>query len=376
MPQSGRVIMFKVAISKRCRAFLPILLSAAGPAAFGQTYDPRTGIAELPGNPVAPTSYTQCDTLQRQWSQLSKALEDAHEKCLEAHHKEPEDPRASFTPSNPVCSHFECQKLHTARIEIGQKSKERVDACRAEVAQFQKKQQIARQEMQSIKDRQQAEQEQQSALQREIQARKAAAERQQEQRAEEALQLEQKRREASEQIAQTLANNVDSIEQALRRKQQLEAAQNAPLTGDGEFAGVLPAPPDTVQQEDLSVSRLTKQGDPPDTITDRWKAGQSNWRADGFFDRELYTWQFYVTDTDLCPAIQEGETNILRGALYQETAIAHIQVVNHTIVRSNIEKRRNFLRCIRPSEMNGYPKYRPAPVDLPKIPSATMGCRG
>src|SRR5690348_1511355 len=94
---------------------LSIFLCACMTTAAAQTYDPRTGIAELPGSPVAPKSYAQCDALQQQWSQLSKAIEDAHQKCLDAHHKEAEDPRASFSPSNPVCSHPECQSLHTAR---------------------------------------------------------------------------------------------------------------------------------------------------------------------------------------------------------------------------------------------------------------------
>lgn len=64
-----------------------------------------------------------------------------------------------------------------------------------------------------------------------------------------------------------------------------------------------------------------------------------------------------------------------RGALYQEIAIAHLQVINNKIVRSDIEKQRHFLRCISPGEMSSYPKYKRYTVDVPKTPSGG-GVRG
>lgn len=188
-----------------------------GTVAAAQTYDPRTGIAELPGSPLSPTSSTQCDTLQQQWSQLIQALEEAHQKCLDAHSKEPEDPRASFATNNPICSHAECQSLHTARMDMKQKGDDRVQTCRAGVSQFQKNQQIQQQQQEQQAAIQQAlDQEEQQALARDKW---------------QAAQLEKQRREANEKIAALLAANAKVLDQNLRAIKQMEAAVDASSTG-------------------------------------------------------------------------------------------------------------------------------------------------
>jgi hypothetical protein len=358
-------------LGSRC-ALLPILLLATSPGVVGQTYDPKTGIAELPGSPVAPTSYTQCDMLQQQWAQLSKAIEDAHQKCLDAHHAEAQDPRASYAASNPVCSHPSCQSLHTARIEIGQKADDRVQSCRADVAQFQKKQQIATEQFQAQQQRQQQQQE-------ENEEQAAAAKRallgQMNQRAEQSAQLQQKQRDASQKIANLLAENAAALEEALLAKQQSQAADSSVQSGFNEFSPVLPSDPDVVTEVNLdTATNVVKMGNPPDTITSPWDAGQKSLN-DGFFDRQVYIWQFSAPDNDLCPSVPDGQGGTQRGALFQETAVAHFQVINGIIVHSDIEKHRNFLRCLSPSQIGSYPKYRVFPFYI-KTKSAAMGDRG
>jgi len=168
-----------------------LLFCACVSIAAGQSYDPRTGVIEWPADPVAPASHAQCDKLAQQWSQLSKQIEDAHQKCLDVHHGD----------------HLACQSLHTAQIEINQNATERVQACRAEVAQSQKSQNLERQHEQQHEGRQVTGQEKAQDLIKQ-----------------QALQLQQTRPEAAEKISAVLASNQNALERNLNSIRQSQAA--------------------------------------------------------------------------------------------------------------------------------------------------------
>lgn len=340
---------------------VPPLPSAA------QTFDARTGVMELPGSPLSPTSAAQCDALQQQWSHLSQSLDDAHQRCLDAHQREPEDPRASMAAHNRVCSHPACQSLHTARFEVGQKSKERVQACRSEVAQYQQRKQL--------------EQQQAELAQRQQQERAEAARNAAEQQSELAQQVEEKRREAAERMAEVLGQHADELRQmvAARQNAQFGPPPLAPSTlapVSGEFTPDSPATDSPVQEVLLDpAANVVKMGNPPANMTQLWQVGQTRSQADGYYDSDVYIWQFSTPDSQLCPVVTIGDGSVDREALFQETAIEHYQVSQGVVIRSNLEKRKGFLRCLTPGETAGYPKYRVFPYRT-KIPGDAMGTRG
>lgn len=336
------------------------LLFATAALPVGQTYDPKTGIYEMPGSPISPTSSVQCDTLQQQWSQLQQALEDGHQKCLDAHRREAEDPRASLSGSNPVCSHPACQSLHTARTDVRQKAEDRVRACRADVAQYQKRKQV--------------EQEQQQALQRRQQERSDAAKQALEQQAEQAQFAQQKRRDAVEKIAAAVIQNREEVDQRLRAKRDADSGISS-LTAS-EFGSLNPPPSQAAVEQQLAPSTPSvKSGNPPDDLADRWKAGRPQQGADGFYNKQVYVWQFSTDDEQLCPAVSIGGASIVRQALFQETATAHYQLANGLIVHSDIEKQRGFLRCLSPGEEQDYPKYLSAPFYFKTKGTVASGVR-
>jgi hypothetical protein len=348
----------------RSIALLAGLLSVATCCATAQTYNPKTGIYEMPGSPVSPTSYSQCDDLQRQWSQLHQALEDAHQKCLDTHHAEPDDPRASLSSSNPICSHSACQALHTARTENQKRGDDRVQTCRADVAQYQRKKQL--------------EQEQIQALQRQQQKQAEDAKQSAEQRQQQASRLEQQRQDAAEKMAQVLVENADQIRSEVLAKQQ---AQNVPPVSGSTTAEFTPdAPPDPIAPAtaiELSfASPLVKAGNPPDDVTAPWMAGQRRLDKDGYYDKPVYIWQFSVADAGLCPDISDGNSVVQRQALFQETATAHYQVANEHITRSVVDKQRQFVRCLPAYEFRDYPKYKIFPPHFKPTGSAGIGDRG
>ncbi|MGB7284685.1 MAG: hypothetical protein WBE13_20630 [Candidatus Acidiferrum sp.] len=123
-------------------AVLFLFLCASASVAVAQTYDP-------PASPVAPTSQTQCDKLAQEWSQVSNQIEAAHRKCLEAHHSQAADSATS-------CAQPACQSLHTSWLEVKQQAAERVQACRAEVAQPQKQPHVGQQVQQAFQPQQTA----------------------------------------------------------------------------------------------------------------------------------------------------------------------------------------------------------------------------
>src|SRR5258708_8838502 len=117
------------------------VLLPASATCLAQTYDSRTETYLMPGSPVSPTSAMQCDALQQEWSRLSQSLDKAHQDCLDAHQGEPADPRTSASLAGPICSHSACQSLHNARTEVTQRGADRLQACRADVALYEKNQQ-------------------------------------------------------------------------------------------------------------------------------------------------------------------------------------------------------------------------------------------
>ncbi len=345
------------------------LLSAA------QTFDARTGVMELPGSPLSPTSAAQCDALQQQWSHLSQALEDAHQRCLDAHQSEPEDPRASMAAGNPVCSHPACQSLHTARSEVGQESQERVQACRAEVAQYQQRKQLERQQTE-LAQRQQTELAQRQQQERAPAAREAA-----EQQSELAQQTQEKRLEAGERMAEVLGQHADELREMVAARQNAQFGP-PPLTAStlspvsGEFATDSPANDSPAQEVLLdTATNVVKMGNPPANMTQLWQVGQLRSQADGSYDNYVYIWQFAILDSQLCPDIAIGDGFVSREALYQETALEHYQVSQGVVIQSNLEKRKGFLRCLIPGETAGYPKYRVFPFHQKSRGDAT-GSRG
>jgi hypothetical protein len=313
---------------------------------------------ELPGSPLAPTSGAQCDTLRQQWSRLSQALDDAHQRCLDAHQREAEDPRASMSAGNPVCSHPACQSLHTARFDVGQKSEERVQACRAEVAQYQQRKRL---------ERQQAE-----LARRQQQERSEAAQ----QQAELAQQAEAGRREAAEKIAEVLEQHADELRQMVEARQNAELVPSALTPASGEFATDSPSGDSPATEVLLDpATNVVKTGNPPDGMATRWQVGQTRSERDGAYDSYVYIWQFATPDSQLCPAVAIGDGSVAREALFQETAIEHYQVSNDVVIRSNLEKHKGFLRCLTPGQTAGYPKYRVFPFHQ-KPHGAAMGDRG
>lgn len=122
-------------VTKRLAALF-LFLCASASVAVAQTYEP-------PASPVAPTSQTQCDKLAQEWSQVSKRIETAHQKCLEAHHSKMVDSAAS-------CAHPACRSLHTSWLEVKQQAAKRVQACRAEVSQSQKQPHVGPQVQQAL----------------------------------------------------------------------------------------------------------------------------------------------------------------------------------------------------------------------------------
>jgi len=332
-----------------------------------QTFDARTGVMELPGSPLSPTSDAQCDALQRQWSQLSQALEEAHQKCLDAHQRETEDHRASMSATNPVCSHPACQSLHTARLEVGQKSRERVQACRSEVAQYQQRKQL---------ERQQAE-----LAQRQQEERAAAVRNAAEQQFELAQQVEENRREAAERMAKVLGQHADELRQMVAARQNAQSGPPplAPSTlapASGEFTTDSRATDSPAQEVLLDpAANVVKMGNPPGNMAQLWQVGQTRSQPDGYYDTYVYVWQFSTRDSQLCPIVSIGDGSVVREALFQETAIEHYQVSQGVVIRSNLERRKGFLRCLSPGETAGYPKYRVFPFGT-KTRGDAMGTRG
>jgi hypothetical protein len=332
-----------------------------------QTFDARSGVMELPGSPLAPTSDAQCDALQRQWSQLSQALEDAHQKCLDAHQRETEDPRASLAASNPVCSHPACQSLHTARFEVAQKLRQRVQACRSEVAQYQQRKQL--------------EHKQADLAQRQQQERAAAARDAAERQFELAQQVEENRRAAAERMAEVLGQHADELRQMVAARQNAQfgpppLALSTLAPAAGEFTTDSQATDSPAQEVLLDpAADVVKAGNPPANMTQPWQVGQTRSQADGYYDTYVYVWQSSTPDPQLCPIVSIGDGSIAREALFQETAIEHYQVSNGVVIRSNLEKRKGFLRCLSPGETAGYPKYRVFPFRT-KAQGDAMGTRG
>lgn len=344
-----------------------LLLAVPALPSAAQTFDARTGVMELPGSPLSPTSDAQCDALQRQWSQLSQALEDAHQKCLDAHQRETQDPRASMSANNPVCSHPACQSLHTARSEVRQKSGERVQACRSDVAQYQQRKQL---------ERQQAE-----LAQRQQQERAEAARNAAEQQSELTQQAEEKRREAAEKMAEVFGQHADELRQMVVARQNAQfgpppLAASTLSPASGEFTPDSSATDSPAQEVLLDpAANVVKMGNPPGNMTQLWQVGQTRSEADGHYETYVYIWQFSTPASQLCPVVSIGDGFVAREALFQETAIEHYQVSQGVVVRSNLEKRKGFLRCLTPGETASYPKYRVFPFRT-KTHGGAGGVRG
>jgi hypothetical protein len=339
-----------------------VLLAGRPLLTVAQTFDPKTGIMELPGNPLAPTSGAQCDTLRQQWSRLSQALDDAHQRCLDAHQSEAEDPRASMSAGNPVCSHPACQSLHTARFDVGQKSEERVQACRSEVAQYERR---------KLLERHQAE----LAL-RQQQERTEAAREAAQQQIELAQQAEAGRREAAERMAGVLEQHADELRQMVEARQNAVLVPSTLTSASGEFTLDSPSSDSPATEVLLDpATNVVKMGNPPEDTATRWQVGRTRSEMDGAYDTYVYVWQFSTPDSQLCPVVPIGDGSIAREALFQETAIDHYQVSNGVVIRSNLEKRKGFLRCLSPGETAGYPKYRVFPFRT-KTPGDAVGVRG
>jgi hypothetical protein len=304
-------------------AVMTVAIFAGAAHSLAQSYNPRTGEYEMPGSPISPTSYTECDNLQKQWSQLQQQLDSAHQSCLDTHQNEPQDPRASFVETNPICSHQECQSLHTAKLSVQTKSTGAINSCRTAVAQYQQQQ--------------------------------------------------QKKEEAVQRIGQMMSENADALNQNI-------AQRNAWLNGDSpstatasEFPAVDSGGSNAGAEIYLNPeSTLVFSGNPPDNITNSWVAGtQYQGVADGYYDKQVYVWQFTKTDLDQCPGVSQFN-NPIASALFQEIAIAHYQIANGLIVHSNTEKRRQFIKCVKYGDQN-YPRYQVTPVHLNSSGSAVIG---
>ena len=126
-------------VTKRLAALFSFIFVSAS-LGVAQSYDPPT-------SPVAPTSQTQCEKLAEEWSQVSNRIEATHQKCLEAHHSKTADSAAS-------CVEPACQNLHNSWLEVKQRAAERVQACRAEVAQSQNQPHVEQKVQQALPQRQ------------------------------------------------------------------------------------------------------------------------------------------------------------------------------------------------------------------------------
>jgi hypothetical protein len=323
----------------RLATLIGLLLCVATTACLAQGYDAKAGTYEVPLNPLSPTSFAQCDVLRQQWSRLQQSLDVAHQNCLSAHRQEPENPGASMAALNPICSHPACQSLHTARLQAMQDAANRVQACQSQVSAFQTNQQVEL-------TRQQA-----ATIEAGPDNASAAAQ----------LQSDQARQAAAAQMGAVLEQHIDQLRAMKQAEQQnalasADAPSTPELNGDSPFAGTAPGAAGAAVNLN-PASSLVRAGDPPDNLGASWQAGSRTSFGDGFYNRDLYVWQFAAPDQQQCPNVTIGDASIARVALFQEIAVEYYQVSGGVITQSNTQKQRIFLQCLDPGEIQGYPKY-------------------
>jgi hypothetical protein len=332
---------------------LLVLLSTQ---AFAQNYNAATGEIEMPGSPSSPTSPAQCDKLAGQWAQLQQQLDAAHQRCLDAHQIEPEDPRASFAASNPICSHAACQSLHANRLTIGLNGTAAVNECHAQVAIHQ------RQSMQPFAAPSGMPPATALTMDPAVQGFASPPP------------TAPVRSGTLTNVAHSLATHADEMRQLLADRE----AQFASAPTDSTLAEFAPTTDNTIPGRADSLDTAANAvhlGNPPDTLGDSWEAGTSFPAvASGFYDRQLYVWQFLEDGSELCPPTTISGVTITLSALFQEVATVHYHVDNALIDHSVIDKQRQFIRCI-PAGNTSYPKYRSFPYYL-KTPTSAADVRG
>jgi hypothetical protein len=177
-------------------------------------------------------------------------------------------------------------------------------------------------------------------------------------------------------MAEVLGQHADELRQMVEARQNAQLVSSTPPPADGEFTTDSPAADSPVQEVLMdTAANVVKMGDPPASMAQRWQVGQTRTERDGAYDTYVYIWQFSTPDSQLCPVVSIGDGSVARESLFQETAIEHYQVSQGVVIRSNLEKRRGFLRCLSPGQTAGYPKYRVFPFHT-KAPPGPGGVRG
>jgi hypothetical protein len=326
----------------------------AGSGAFAQRYNSRTGEIEMPGSPIAPTSPLQCDQLASQWQSLQQQLDAAHQSCLDAHQREPENPGASNDPKDPICSHSECQSLHANRLQMIANGTQAVSACRNQV---QIRQRFAAQRIQEPQFATSMPSVPEPVVPSATQTQELPD-----------------RTKATQTIARSLENNASDLRELVAQQE----ARYALLQTDAPNGNEIPAIPDSAESSAgpslAPGSNTFFQGNPPDSLVDSWQAGVTvPVGVSGDYDRRLYVWQYVRDDAAQCPAATLSGVTLSLQALFEEVAVVHYHVTNGLIDRSVIDKDLHFLRCI-PAGNPSYPMYRA----LPRLNTnaAAVGVRG
>jgi hypothetical protein len=320
-----------------CALSLHGVLLVAG-SAFAQSYNARTGEIEMPGSPAAPSAPLECDQLASKWQQLQQQLEVAHQSCLDAHQHEPQNPRASSDPADPICSHAECQSLHGNRLQMIANGNQAVSACRTRVAIRQRQESSATGSTGAPLGSPMPDAQLPSA----VQPQDVAA----------------ARTEAARKIARAMEENAAELKLLVAERQAKYATAAADSSSASEFA---PVPDNSIPPLGDSLdtgTNLVHQGNPPDTAFNSWVAGaRLPTEATGFYDKEIYSWQYLKDDPAQCPATSLSGVTVTLQALFQEVAVVHYHLTNGLIDHSVVDKQLQFLRCI-PAGNPNYPVYR------------------
>lgn len=179
--------------------------------------------------PLAPTEYSQCSTLEREWGRLEEEVSRRHQDCLDAHQKskEQKNPDSGSGPGSR-CTYPGCQALHNRLFEIGARKAPAVDECRASVEKH-KEDEHRRQEAEERQKREREEEERKRQEKEDERKRDAEAHESKERSDRE--DAERRHQETNRKLVEMAADQQRREQEALAqrteaRRQQMEELKN------------------------------------------------------------------------------------------------------------------------------------------------------
>jgi len=279
---------------------LAVLYFARPGNSFGQEPLPMD-----PLSPIGPKDYSECSSLQREWDNLYSQLDRMHEDCLESHRKNREKSNESGTGAGSRCAFPGCQSLHTRKYEVDKKRDGDVQACRSQVADYQR----AERERKAEEERLRREQEEREEKRKSEEDRKKAEARDEaEQRKESARKTEDSNNRLLKEAAKQSQQRQEILQQNTElRKQQMEELKKQQSAADDRFNTAVEER--TKKTQDELLNQIAANARPENSIfpqPSQQNAGNEDFDLSGINGRNDATSELPLTEIETAMAPEQN----------------------------------------------------------------------